>query len=82
MKKGWLMKEIDLSKSLFQITEEYPELIEILKDLGFLGVTNPIARNTMGRATTIPQGSKKMGLELSEVVKKLTEAGFEVKGEN
>ena len=76
------MKEIDLSKSLYQLTDVYPELIEILKGLGFLGVVNPIARNTMGRATTIPQGSQKMGLDMTEVVRKLKEAGFEVKPED
>ncbi len=73
------MKEIDLTKSLYDLTEEFPELIEVLKGIGFLGVANPVARNTMGRETTVPQGCQKMGLDMAEVVKTLTEAGFEVK---
>ena len=76
------MKEIDLSRTVYDLTEEYPELIDVLKGMGFLGVANLIARNTMGRMTTIPQGSQKMGLDMAEVVKKLAEAGFEVKPED
>lgn len=74
-----MMKEIDLTKSVYELTEAYPELIEVLKGMGFLGVANAIARNTMGRVTTIPQGCQKMGLDMADVLKKLTEAGFEVK---
>jgi len=29
------MKEIDLKKSVYELTETYPELIGILKELGF-----------------------------------------------
>lgn len=73
------MKEIDLNKSVYELTEEYPELMDILKELGFLGVKNPILRKTLGKVTTIPQGSKKQGKDLSEVIKILKEKGFEIK---
>lgn len=73
------MKEIDLKKSVYELTEAYPELIGILKELGFLGVANPVVRNTIGRVTTIPQGCEKQKKDLNEVIKKLQEAGFEVK---
>ena len=73
------MKEIDLSKSVYHLTEEYPELIGILKEQGFLGVANAITRNTIGRVMTIPQGCRKMGKDLGEVVKVLEAAGFTVK---
>ena len=74
------MKELDLKKSVYELTETYPELIGILKELGFLGVANPVARNTLGRMTTIPQGVEKMKQDLNKVIAKLKEAGFEVKG--
>jgi hypothetical protein len=73
------MKIIDLKKSVYELTEEYPELISILKDLGFLGVTNPVVRKTLGRITTIPDGCKKQGKDLNSVITKLKEMGFEVK---
>lgn len=73
------MKEIDLNKNVHDLTEQYPELIEILKEMGFLGLANPIMRATMGKVTTIPQGCKKMGMDLDEVKKVLKEKGFEIK---
>jgi len=73
------MKELDLEKNVYELTEAYPELIDMLKELGFLGVANPIARNTLGRVTTIPQGCQKQGQNLAEVIKKLEDEGFEVK---
>ena len=73
------MKEIDLKKSVYELTEAYPELIGILKGVGFLGVANPVVRKTLGRMTTIPQGCEKQKKDLNEVIKELQEAGFEVK---
>ena len=75
------MKEIDLKKSLYDLTEAFPELIDIFKELGFLVVVNPVVRNTLGRVTTIPEGSEKQGKDLAEVIKKLEESGFTVKDE-
>lgn len=74
-----MMKEIDLKKTLYELTQTYPELIEVLKELGFLGIVNPVVRRTLGRVTTIPQGCKRQGKDLDEVIKKLTEEGFKVK---
>jgi hypothetical protein len=73
------MKELDLKKSVYELTNAYPELIGVLKELGFLGVANPVARNTLGRVTTIPQGAEKQGKDLNEVIKRLEEAGFAIK---
>lgn len=73
------MKQIDLNKNVYDLTMQYPELIGILKEMGFLGLTNPIMRATMGKVTTIPQGCKKMGMDLDEVKKVLKEKGFEIK---
>ncbi len=72
------MKEIDLDKSLYELTKTYPELIDILKEQGFLGVINPVLRNTIGRKVTIPQGCEKQGINLAEVISRLEENGFSV----
>ena len=74
-----MMKNIDLGKNVYELTETYPELIEVLKELGFLGVANPVVRKTLGKITTIPQGCKKQGKDLNEVLEKLEERGFKAK---
>jgi hypothetical protein len=73
------MKEIDLKKSVYELTEKYPELVDVLKELGFLGVARPLVRKTLGRVTTIPQGCEKQGQDLNEVIKKMEKAGFTIK---
>lgn len=72
------MKQIDLNKSVYELTEAYPDIIPILKELGFLGVVNAVLRNTIGRVTTIPQGCEKQGKDLAEVINKLEENGFKI----
>jgi len=74
-----MKKEIDLNKSIYELTQQHPELMEILKELGFLGVRNPVIRQTLGKVTTIPQGCEKQGKDLKEVVEKLKEKGFAMK---
>jgi hypothetical protein len=74
-----MLKLIDLKKNVYELTETYPELIGVLTEMGFFGVANPIARKTLGKVTTIPQGCKKQGKDLNEVIKKLKELGFKVK---
>ncbi len=74
------MKEIDINKTVYELTQQYPELIDILSELGFLGIKNPVLRNTLGRVTTLKQGCEKQGKNINEVVKKLQEKGFTVKG--
>ncbi|MEM2917900.1 MAG: DUF1858 domain-containing protein [Candidatus Altiarchaeota archaeon] len=72
------MKKISIDKSVFELTDQYPELIEILYEQGFLGVKNPVMRNTLGRITTLRQGIKKQGKNLEELIRILKEKGFEV----
>ncbi len=72
------MKEIDLSSTIYNLTEAYPELIDILRELGFYGVARPAVRSTLGRVTTLAQGCEKQGKDLNEVVEKLRKHGFTV----
>jgi len=74
-----MTKAIDLGKTVYELIEQYPELTGIMKDIGFLGIANPVMRNTMGRIMTIPKGCEKMGIDLEVVKKALREKGFEIK---
>lgn len=73
-----MTKTVDLRKSVFTLTEEHPELIPILKEMGFLGVANPVVRRTLGKKMTLPQGCAKQGQDLAAVIRKLEEKGFVV----
>ena len=71
-----MMKKIDLSKSIYELTEEYPELIHILSETGFSEITESAAVNTVGRSMTIPKGAKMKNISMTNVVHALQADGF------
>ncbi len=72
------MKELDLKKSVYELTEEYPELIGVLKDLGFAGLAFPAVRKTLGKKMTLPAGCEKQKIELAVVISQLEDLGYKV----
>ena len=53
-----MAKKIDLTKSVYELTKDYPELIDILAGLGFTEITKKAMLNSVGRLTTISKGAK------------------------
>ena len=52
------MKELDLSKSLFDLVTLYPEIKDLMYKLGFEAIAKPGMLQTAGRYVTIPKGAK------------------------
>lgn len=75
-----MAKQIDLNKSIYELTNEYPELIEILDGLGFDEITKKTIRKTIGKMMTIPKGAKVKNISMFDLVKALMENGFELIG--
>jgi uncharacterized protein len=71
-------KIIDLKSNIYELTNEYPELIEMMKEEGFAAIGNSVVRSTMGRTMTIPSGCKKLGVPLEKVVSILKDRGYTV----
>lgn len=76
---GGRMKEIDLNKTLLELVTEYPEVVDIMAQLGFAAIKKPGMLQTAGRYMTIPKGAKMKKIPLSEVVKAFEAHGFSVK---
>lgn len=76
-----MAKKIDFSRSVYELTKEYPELIDIMKGLGFTEITKPFKLHTVGKMMTIPKGAKMMNIEMLDIIKTLTENGFEISGD-
>lgn len=76
-----MSKTIDLTKTVYEITEEHPEAVDIMASLGFGEITKEAMRNSVGRVMTIPKGSKMKGVPLDEIVAAFEAAGFEVVGQ-
>lgn len=58
-------KQIDLKKTVYELTREEPEVVQIMKELGFESIANEGMLNTAGRFMTIPKGAamKKISME-------------------
>lgn len=71
-------KILDLSRNVHDLCADYPDLAEILAELGFKDISKPMALNTVGRVMTIPKGSDIKGIDLQAVVSALSEKGYTV----
>ncbi|CXF36653.1 hemerythrin HHE cation binding domain subfamily [Streptococcus pneumoniae] len=61
-------------------TYELMEDEEILVELGFKPLANPLMRNTVGRKVSLKQGSKLAGTPMDKIVRTLEANGYEVIG--
>ena len=74
-------KKLDLSKSVYDLVKEYPEVINIMKGLGFSEITNKVMLNSVGKIMTIPKGAKMKGISMIDIVSAFMKAGFTLDGE-
>lgn len=71
-------KKINLTQSVYQLTQAYPEIIDIMASLGFTEIKKRAVRLSVGKLVTIPRGASMKGISLGAVVKALQENGFEI----
>ena len=76
-----MSKKIDFNKTVFELVSEYPELIDIMANLGFTEITKKAMLNSIGRLTTIPKGAKMKGISMIDIVAAFMSNGFEIVGE-
>ncbi|WP_296004112.1 DUF438 domain-containing protein [uncultured Veillonella sp.] len=74
-------KKLDLSKSVYDLVTEYPEVVDIMKELGFTEITNKVMLNSVGKIMTIPKGAKMKGVSMMDIVGAFMKAGFTLTGE-
>lgn len=73
-----MTKMIDFRKTICDLTIEYPEIIPILKELGFEHITKPGMLQTAGRVMTIPNGCRMRGISFDTVKKTFKNSGFNI----
>lgn len=75
-------KALDLTKSVYELCSNHPELSEAMVALGFIDILKPGMLATAGRFMTIPKGAEMKRIDLAVVVGKLKEMGFIIEGGN
>ena len=69
-------KMLDLNKSVYELTQEYPEVGEIMASLGFTDITKKAMLMSVGRVMTIPKGAKMKGIAMERIVEAFKQNGF------
>ncbi len=73
-------KMIDLSQTIYQIHEQYPEIRDIMVELGFQDIAKPGMLQTAGRFMTLPKGAAMKKIDLDVIRQTLKDKGFQVIG--
>ena len=73
-------KILYLTKPVHDLVKEYPEIVPIMKELGFTRITEKAALNTVGRFMTIPKGAMMMHIDLGKVISAFQAHGFTIGG--
>ena len=73
---------IDVTVPVAEVVDKHPEVLDVLVDLGFKPLANPIMRNTLGRKTSLKMVSKLAGIKIEDIVATLEANGYEVVGLN
>jgi len=74
-----MMKEINLDQTLLSIVSQYPELINILYDIGFTQIKAPGMIQTAGRFMTLRSGCELRKIDINQLSIKLKENGYVIK---
>lgn len=72
------MKVIDLNKNVNDLAQENNEFVDIMKNIGFDQIADPIVRGIVGKKMTIPLACKMRRMDIFEVIKEFETNGFEV----
>lgn len=69
---------MDLDKSVASLVKEYPEVTDIMADLGFTEIKNPAMLASVGRIMNLKKGSQMKKIPMEKIVRAFREKGFEI----
>lgn len=70
------MKKIYSHQTINELVNLYPELKDVLYDIGFKLISNPVMLNTMGKIMTIKKGCEMRGIKLDQIIIELKKKGY------
>ncbi len=73
-----MSKRINFQKSIYEICKENPEVIKIMKELGFDNIGNPGMLNTAGRFMTIPKGAAMKNINIDIIKEHFMNKGYTI----
>ena len=76
-----MKKEIDLTRSVYELVTDHPELADIMAELGFSEVKKPAMLHSVGKLMTIPKGAKMKNIPMEQIVMTLIQNGYVLAGQ-
>lgn len=71
-----IIKTININTSIHDLVKSYPEIKDIMKNLGFDNIVNPVMLNTVGKIMTIKKGSEMKNISLDKIKEAFLENNF------
>lgn len=71
-------KTIRLDQPIAELVKEYPEVVAIMKELGFVDITNPVMLKTVGKYMTLEKGMKLKKKNIEEIKRSFGNHGFKI----
>ena len=75
----FMEKIISLTDSIYNLVNKYEEVIGIMEDLGFEGMTNKKTINTVGRIMTLQKGAQFKSIDINKIKNEFEKHNFIVK---
>ena len=74
-----MIKILDLHQTVYELSNQYPEIIPLMRDLEFEQITKPGMLQTARRIMTLPKGCRMKGIPLNTVKEACENHGFTIK---
>lgn len=71
-------KLVDFNKSIYELSKDSPEVIQIMKGLGFSDIDMPGMLNTVGRFMTIKKGVAIKNLDANRIKEAFIQNGYKI----
>lgn len=71
-------KTIDLTRTVHDLCKDDPNIIEILKELGFDAIAKEGMLGTVGRFMTLPKGAAMKGIPLTSIYQVFENNGYTI----
>jgi hypothetical protein len=71
--------EINANESVFDLVRKYPEIKDIMVEIGFENITKPGMLQSAGRFMTIKKGAVMKGIDVKKIKRVFYENGFILK---
>ena len=71
-------KKIDMNKSVYELYCEYPEIVDILSELGFHDITKPGMLQTAGRFMTLNKGATLKHIDIHLIEQAFIQKGYSI----